>query len=441
VDHQKRGLPKLAVRAPSNNERTALVSRPLEDMRIIDLTHMLAGPFATYQLHLHGAEVIKIESPGSGEPMRWTKIDGMRQIAPSFQAINAGKKSLALDLKNPRGRDLLLQLIKGADALVENFRPGVMRGLGLDYATVAALNPGLVYCSVSGFGQTGPLRDRPAYDHVVQAITGMAMLNGDADQDPVKVGFPVVDIATGMNAASAILAALLRKVRFGKGQYIDLSMVDSAVTLMSTTVNGFLSTGREAQRIGNRGFTGSPGCDTFDTARGFLAIGANTGLQFVSMCSVLGVGAVLSDASLLDLSTLQGQGQGFVRAIDGPRLRARLCAALMAKTAGEWEVLLIAAEVPAARLRGAGEFTEEVTLLTPGSVITSEAASSDGKVTRTLNVGHRTLYDPPGTDRGAPNLGADTLDILQAQGLSLSEINDLHEAKVIGITPPQEVST
>jgi crotonobetainyl-CoA:carnitine CoA-transferase CaiB-like acyl-CoA transferase len=268
----------------------------------------------------------------------------------------------------------------------------------------------------------------------------MAMLNGDAEQDPVKVGFPVVDIATGMNAASAILAALLRKVRFGKGQYIDLSMVDSAVTLMSTTVNGFLSSGNEPQRIGNRGFTGSPGCDTFETAEGFLAIGANTAPQFVSMCAVLGVSVLLKDAALLDLSTLQGQGQGFVRAVDGPRLRAQLTTALKAKTAIEWEVLLIAAEVPAARLRGAGEFTDEVTLATPGSVLNCAPASSNGQATRILNVGHRTLYDPPGTDQSAPSLGAHTLDILQALGLSLSEINDLHAAKVIGITPRQEVS-
>jgi crotonobetainyl-CoA:carnitine CoA-transferase CaiB-like acyl-CoA transferase len=402
-------------------------------MRIIDLTHMLAGPFATYQLHLHGAEVIKIESPGTGEPMRWTKINGTRQMAPSFQSINAGKKSLALDLKDPQGRDLLLQLIKDADALVENFRPGVMKGLGLDYATVSALNPSIVYCSISGFGQVGPLRDRPAYDHVVQAITGMAMLNGDADQDPVKVGFPVVDIATGMNAASAILAALLRKVRFNLGQYIDLSMVDSAVTLMSTTVSGYLASGTEPARIGNRGFTGSPGCDTFETARGYLAIGANTGAQFVSMCGVLGVQEVLQDSSLLDLSTLQGQGQGFVRAIDGPRLRKKLSETLKAKSAAQWEDLLIAAQVPAARLRGAGEFTDEVTLATPGSVITLRQASTDSHAVRTLNVGHRTLHDPPGSTAEAPNLGAHTLEILQAQGVSISDINDLIEAKVAGV--------
>jgi crotonobetainyl-CoA:carnitine CoA-transferase CaiB-like acyl-CoA transferase len=412
------------------------MSRPLEDMRIIDLTHMLAGPFATYQLALHGAQVIKIESPGGGEAMRWTKINGKRQMAPSFQSINAGKKSLAIDLKNPRGRDLVLQLVRDADAFVENFRPGVMAGLGLDYAAISALNPRIVYCSISGFGQDGPLKDRPAYDHVVQAVTGMAMLSGDADQDPVKVGFPVVDISTGMSAASAILAALLRRERFGKGQYIDISMVDAAVTLMATTVTGYLASGKEPQRVGNRGFTGSPGCDTFKTSQGFLAIGANTGAQFAIMCQVLGLSEVLQDASLLDLESVQGTGQGFVQAVDGARLRERLNLSLQAKTATEWEALLIAAGVPAARLRGAGEFTEEVTLSTPGSVLTFSPENDQKKPARTLNVGHRTLHDAPGTQDPAPALGMHTLELLQHSGLSLSQINDLLQAGVIGISNP-----
>jgi crotonobetainyl-CoA:carnitine CoA-transferase CaiB-like acyl-CoA transferase len=407
--------------------------RPLEGMRVVDLTHMLAGPYATYQLHLHGAEVIKIEAPGQGEPMRWVKINGERQMSPSFQAINAGKKSLAIDLKDPRGRDLVLQLAKSADAFVENFRPGVMKGLGLDYAAVSALNPGIVYCSISGFGQDGPLRDRPAYDHVVQAMTGMAMLNGDADQAPVKVGFPVVDIATGMNATSAILAALLRRARFGQGQYIDVSMVDSAVTLMATTVTGYLANGVEPARIGNRGFTGSPGCDTFETAEGFLAIGANTGGQFVAMCKVLGVTDMLYDSSLLELETVSSKSQGFVRALDGARLRARLCLALNAKTATQWEGLLIAAGVPAARLRGAGEFTDEVTVHIPGSVLALKPNALQGQAARTLNVGHRTLHDAAGTQGAAPELGAHTLELLQAQGLSSSEINGLLAAKIVGL--------
>jgi len=405
--------------------------RPLDGMRIVDLTHMLAGPFATNQLHLLGAEVIKIEPMGRGDAVRWGKDGGQAGLAASFVAINSGKKSVAVDLKRPGGRQLVMDLCRDSDALVENFRPGVMDELGLGYAALCAINPRLVYCSISGYGQEGPMRSRPAYDHVVQAITGMAVMNGDQDQDPIKVGFPAVDTVTGMSASTAILAALLRRERSGQGQYIDVSMMDSAALLMYTMVTGYLATGEEPPRTGNRGFTGSPGCDTFPTADGHIALGANTPDQFARLCEVLGIAEVMRDPTLLDASMLDGTRKGFALAADAVALRNRLADALKRDTAAQWEQRLSEASVPAARVHTVGEFADTMLADNPGSVLHLPPMHGQPHGARTLNAGFRTRFDPPGTEQNAAVLGQHTREVLQGLGYSQAAVQALFEDRVV----------
>lgn len=405
--------------------------QPLQGFRILDLTHMLAGPFATNQLRLLGATVVKVEPPLRGDAMRWGPEGPRRQLAPDYVSINAGKKSVAIDLRDPRGRDLVLELARDADVLVENFRPGVMQSLGLGFEAVSLANPKIVYCSISGYGQDGPLREWPAYDHVLQALSGMAMMSGDEEQPPVKVGFPVVDTATGMSAATAILAALLRRERGGGGQHIDVSMLDAAATLMSTVVAKCLESGVTPPRCGNRGYTGSPGCDTFATADGWIALGANTPAQFAKLCGLLGIEHVLLDPSLVDPSAFAQQSRGFVRARDAKGLREHLAAALLTHSASHWESLLNRADVPAARLRTVSEFTQGPLQDLEGSVMSLPPMPGYPQGARTLNAGYRTRYAPPGFFEACSLLGQDTREVLRSAGVAQTSIDDLIAAGVV----------
>src|SRR6187402_1150783 len=215
------------------------MSHTLRGIRIADFSHVMAGPYATYLLRLLGAEVIKIEPPGRGDAMRDygtdRRYDGM---APAFIAVNAGKKSIVLDLKQPQDLAIARSIVERCDVLVENFRPGVMARLGLVHEAMRALNPRLVYCSVSGYGQSGPRRDWTAIDNIVQATSGMMSLGGEPGSPPMRVGFPVVDTLTGQTAAFAILAALLRRERGadpqGGGEYIDVAMFDATLAFMAS---------------------------------------------------------------------------------------------------------------------------------------------------------------------------------------------------------------
>jgi crotonobetainyl-CoA:carnitine CoA-transferase CaiB-like acyl-CoA transferase len=418
------------VRRP-NLIKTNAMNQPLQGLRILDLTHMLAGPFATHQLRLLGATVVKVEAPLRGDAMRWGPEGPRRQLAADYVSINAGKKSVVIDLKDPRGRDLVLELTRDADVMVENFRPGVIESLGLGFEAVLRENPRIVYCSISGYGQDGPLREWPAYDHVLQALSGMAMMSGDEGQPPVKVGFPVVDTATGMSAATAILAALLRRERGGGGQHIDVSMLDTAATLMSTVIARCLESGVTPLRTGNRGYTGSPGCDTFATADGWIALGANTPAQFARLCGLLGIEHVLLDSSLVDPKAFVGKSNGFARARDAKGLRAHLAAALIAQPASHWEALLNRADVPAARLRTVSEFTEGPLQDVKGRVMSLPPMPGYPQGARTLNAGHRTRHDPPGFSQPCSLLGEDTREILRCAGVAETRIDDLIAAGIV----------
>ena len=372
------------------------MAKPLAGIRVLDLSHVIAGPLASFYLAQLGAEVVKVEPPQG---------DVMRSQA-GFAALNAGKRSLAVDIHAPESAQAVRELARTADVFIENFRPGVVARHGLDYATIRREKPDIVYCSISGYGQEGEWSGRGAYDHVVQALTGVMMATGaNADDPPVKVGFPVIDVAVGMLAALAIVASLRRRDMEGAGQYIDASMVQASLALMYPFTSACLTTGKLPVRQGNRGFSGSPTADTYRCVDGWLATAANTPAQFRKFAAALGLQSVCEDPRALDLEQFNAPGGGFVVARDFDYLSERFRAALRENYAADMEAQLNAVGVPAARVRTLGEFLAEA----PGRVT---LPLFDFGEARTAGLGFACADDGGPEPRGAPELGADNAQLL-----------------------------
>jgi crotonobetainyl-CoA:carnitine CoA-transferase CaiB-like acyl-CoA transferase len=270
----------------------------LEGVRVLDLTNVLAGPFATMHLALAGADVIKIENPGGGDLAR--KLGNVPRLnqelmGTSFLAQNANKQSLTLNLKHDEARQIFRTLAATADVVVENFRPGVMARLGVGYDTLRDVNPRLIYCAISGFGQTGPDANKPAYDQIIQGLSGVMDVNGDERLHPLRCGFPVCDTVGGLNAAFAIMGALYHRERTGEGQFIDIAMLDSVMPLMGWVAANLLIGGVPPVPMGNDNFTAAPS-GVFATQDGFVNIAANQQEQWESVCDMLGVPELKTDA-------------------------------------------------------------------------------------------------------------------------------------------------
>ncbi|MEX0957016.1 MAG: CoA transferase [Rhizobiaceae bacterium] len=377
---------------------------PLDGFRVLDLTHVLAGPCATHHLRCLGAEVIKIERPGGGDPMRaldmQPEFDG---LPPGFRALNAGKKSVVVDLGTDEGREAILRLVASCDVFVENFRPGVAKRFGLGADDITAIRPDIIYCSISGWGRGGPNSTRGAYDHVIQAATGMMALQGaSAGEAPVKVGFPVIDIATGMSAAEGIMAAIVRRLRGDKAPItLDVSMVDCALALMSGPTANTLATGKAPERVGNRGFVGSPGAETFATADGHISVAANTMGQFRTLCRKLGRPELAKPPHVPD-----GLGDGaFLANAATDDLRSELASAFAAMSADALETALNENGVPSSKVRDLGEYLTKLYPQTPGIGVEGEPVAL-GPAFRWGDLGAPALP-------AAPRLGADT-DLLNS---------------------------
>lgn len=406
------------------------MSKPLEGLRVLDLSHVIAGPLASFYLAQLGAQVIKLESPVAGDVLR-SMNDGANTDTPTgFSAMNAGKQSLAMDIRTQQGADLLRELAATADVFIENFRPGVVARYGLDYASIRAVKPDIVYCSISGFGQQGDWAQRGAYDHVVQALTGMMMMSGDGDESPpLKVGFPVIDVAVGMLGALSVISSLYRKSRDGSGQYIDASMIQASLMLMYPNACAYLSDGTPTRRVGNRGYTGSPAADTYRCADGWLAVAANTPAQFRNLAAVIGIEHLCEDARALDLAAFNLPG-GFVVPNDQGYVVAHLQKAFSAHSATQLEARLNHAGVPAARVRKLEEFLQEVD--STGCVnLPDYRFEQHQRKLRSRGIGFAFAQDGGPTPDGAPALGQDTYAILTAAGLSDATIAELERAGVI----------
>jgi len=258
----------------------------LDGVRVLDLSRVMSGPFCTAMLADLGAEVIKIEMPGGGDDSRHFG-PFMDDESAYFMLLNRGKKSMTLDLKSERGREILMAMVASCDVVIENFRPGVAKRLGLDYASLAPQHPGLIYASISGFGQDGPLADRPAYDLIVQAMSGLMNVTGQRDGPPTAVGESVIDVCTGMFAAWGISIALFDRERTGKGRNLDIAMLDSMFSMMLTVLSMQLYTDRPPSRVGSRHPVTYP-VDVFETKDGHIVMVVTTDRGFKSLCKAIG---------------------------------------------------------------------------------------------------------------------------------------------------------
>jgi crotonobetainyl-CoA:carnitine CoA-transferase CaiB-like acyl-CoA transferase len=317
--------------------------RPLRGVRVLDLTNVLAGPYCSYQLLLLGAEVVKIEKPGHGDLARRLGPEpalNRGAIGASFLAQNAGKKSIELDLKEPGDRATFDALLRDADVLLENFRAGVLDRMGYGWDVLRRANPGLIYCAISGFGQAGPMSQAPAYDQIIQGLSGMMSITGTPQTAPLRVGFPVSDSVGGLVAAMAICAALAGRSRTGEGSFLDVSMLEASLSAMGWAASNYLVSGVAPEPMGDQNATAAPS-GTFDTADGPLNIAANRQQQFEVLCHLVQREDLVTDERFADREARKENRAALNREIN---------AALRRRSAAEWERLLSSAGVPAARI-------------------------------------------------------------------------------------------
>ena len=393
---------------------------PLSGITVLDLTRVLSGPYCTMLLADMGARVIKIEQPGSGDDTRAWGPPFVNGESAYFLSINRNKQSLTLDLKHPRAGEVLAPLLAKADVVVENFRPGTMERLGLGYEQLASRYPRLVYCSISGFGQTGPRRREAGYDAVVQAEGGLMSITGSADGQAYRLGVAISDIVSGMFAAQGVAFALLARERTGKGQLVDIAMLDSTVALLTYQAANYFATGVVPGRLGNRHPTIVP-YETFDAADGEFVIAVGNDDQWRRLCTVMGKPELGTDERFATNRTR-------VAGYDG--LRPLLAETLSHRTRAEWVEALRAAGVPCGSVRDVGEVLADPHLAARELVRSLEHAVA-GAI-RVTGVPVR-LSDTPGDVRTPPPLlGEHTREILARDaGLSAAVIDELVASGVV----------
>ncbi len=391
---------------------------PLAGIRVLDLTNVLAGPYCCYQLALMGAEVIKVERPGSGDLARVLGADPDRNKAGmgiSFLAQNAAKKSVTLDMKSDRGKALLKKLVRNADVLVENFRPGVMDRLGLSYEILKAENPRLIYCAISGFGQDGPRRDDPAYDQIVQGISGVMSITGAPDTAPYRVGYPLADTVGGLTAAFAISSALNTTPR---GAFLDVAMTEAVISTMGWVVSNHLIGGVTPAAHGNENTTSAPS-GTFATADSPINIAANRDEQWQALAQHLGRDDLLDDPAYTTRED---------RKTNRHALRAELEHTLTTRPAKEWVRELNDIGVPTGQVLTVADALDDPQLSGRGLIGTLEIHGEDLQL-----AGSPIVMDGsrkhPGT--APPELGADNSAIWSELGLSQDEIDALKKEGII----------
>lgn len=392
---------------------------PLRGIRVVDLTTVLAGPYCTYQLALLGAEVIKIERPDGGDWARQgAKVTALPEFSAQFVAQNADKQSICIDLKSPEGRDVALKLISSADIVVENFSPGVADRLGVGYVGARAQRKDIVYCAMSGYGQDGAMSRRPAYDHVVQAASGITLLNGTAETVPNRIGPPMFDYLAGIFGAFAVLSALRERDRTGQSQYVDVAMLDAAIVAMSSTVSNWSNAGIEPRPNGNTAASGTPASGIFPTRDGLLAIAANQDQQVIRLCAVAGIGEVLKDARFSDMAARDSHAAEFKRT---------LAEVFLTRDASDWEQRLSEAHVPATRVRSVPQILSEPHLQQRG-VLQHVVDPQSGASIVVPSIGFKWNQQSVGPQQPPPRLGQHTDKVLTALGIDKQTLEQLRAA-------------
>jgi crotonobetainyl-CoA:carnitine CoA-transferase CaiB-like acyl-CoA transferase len=400
------------------------MGQALAGIRILDLTNVLAGPFCAYQLGLLGAEVIKVEMPNGGDLARRLGADAAlneRLMGASFLAQNGGKKSLTVNLKSEHGKAVLRRLVASADVLIENFRPGVLARLGLGYDELRKVNAGLIYCAIAGFGQGGPMKDAPAYDQIIQGLSGMMSITGDEESAPLRVGYPVADTIGGLTAAFAVSSALVRRLKSGEGSFIDVSMLDSVLVTMGWVVSNYLIAGQQPHPCGNDNFTAAPS-GTFRTADGPLNIAANKQEQFDALVGVLGRPELAADPRFAEREC---------RKRNRAALTAELEASLAAKSAVEWEAILNRVGIPAGRVLTVPEALDNPQIKHRELLQTFDDAPGVGRAVTVTRAGFKMSSGNPSVSAPPPRLGEHTEELLQGLGYSGAEIAELRSAGAI----------
>jgi crotonobetainyl-CoA:carnitine CoA-transferase CaiB-like acyl-CoA transferase len=382
---------------------------PLAGVTVLDLTRVLSGPYCTMLLADMGARVIKIEQPGRGDDTRAWGPPFINGESTYFLSINRNKESVALDFKRPEGRRVLDALIARADVVVENFRPGVLGRLGLDYNALAVAHPRLIYASISGYGQNGPRAPEPGYDAVLQGEGGLMSITGAADGPPYRLGVAVVDIVTGMFAAQGILLALFARHTTGKGQYVDVSMLDSVAAMLTYQAGSVFAEGQSPGRMGNRHPSIAP-YDTFDTADGPLVLAVGNDEQWRRLCEAAGLQSLASDSRF---------ATNGARVEHYETLESLLAPVFAQRTRAEWTTLLVGAGVPCGPVRSVAEALADPQLQAREMLVRAMHATA-GDLTL-LGVPIK-LSNTPGSVRTAPpTLGQHTKAVLEELGLSSAE--------------------
>jgi len=396
----------------------------LEGIRIIEIASFVSGPYAGMLLGDLGAEIIKIEDRDGGDSVRHgpgdpaLKDDG---LAATFVMFNAGKKSLTVDLKKPEARAVIMRLARSCDVVVENFRAGVIDRLGYGYAALSAENPKIVYCSISGFGQTGPDSQAPAFDGNIQAMSGMMAITGEPDGDPMRAGYSVADTGTGLQAALAISAALYQRDRTGLGQHIDVAMLDSAISLLSQSAGSWLNAGSVQKRRANLSISREPTSDTFKTADGSVMLAVMRDDHFAKLARALGLVELADDPRCATRER---------RVANTELIRPLVQDALMGAGTAEWKRRLDEAGVPCSPVLELAAALAQPQVEHRGLVMELPDEKT-GRTMRSFNTAFQYAHGSPGPAFPPQRLGAQNGEVLKALGYSPEEIAELQRREVI----------
>jgi crotonobetainyl-CoA:carnitine CoA-transferase CaiB-like acyl-CoA transferase len=400
---------------------------PLQGFRVLDLSRILAGPWASQMLADLGAEVIKIERPGSGDDTRaWgppympDESGAATTETAYFHGANRGKKSLCIDMGSPRGQALIRDLVKHCDVLVENFKVGGLARYGLDYESLKAINPKLVYCSITGFGQTGPYAARAGYDFMIQAMGGMMSVTGEADGQPMKIGVALADILTGLYAANAIQAALIHQQKTGQGQYIDMALLDVQVATLANQAMNYLASGNNPRRLGNAHPNIVP-YQAFETADGYMILAVGNDAQFERFCDLAGYPELAADERFQKNSN---------RVRHRETLVPQVSAIMQTKTSADWIELLNARGIPCGPINDLEQVFADPQVRHRGMQLELEhpVAGSVASVANPI----RLSQTPIEYDLAPPLLGQHSDEVLQnILGLDADAIADLRANAII----------
>lgn len=394
---------------------------PLQGIRVLDFTRVLAGPFCSMMLADLGADVIKIEAPIMGDETRdwgapWVG-NARERISAYFACVNRNKQSITLNLKHPTGQHIAKQLAKTSHIIIENFKIGQMAGFGLDYASLAQDNPALVYCSITGFGQTGDYRQRPGYDFVIQAMTGLMAITGEKDGEPHKVGVAVADVFTALFACNAIQAALRHAEKTGMGQYIDMSLYDSQLVALVNVASNVLVSGKDASRYGNQHANIVP-YQTFKASDGDFVVAVGNDRQFGALCAVIGYPQLTTDDRFSSNPARLANRDALIRLLGD---------IFITQPVAHWVMSLLAVDVPAGEIYTVQQalhlpHTQQRKMIVPMGIGDAMMLASPMHLRHTPS----TVYLPP------PRLGEHTEQILVDElGMSSDEIANLRQRGII----------